>query len=187
MKIIDFITGNDAKFNQVKKLLDYPVKHVKIDLEEIQSLDPEKIIEHKAKEAFKYLKTPVLVEDTSLTFKALGKLPGPFIKWFQSQLSNKELCELVDGLKIRDAMAEVVLGLYDGKNLKIFRNKVKGSIANRPAGKNYFGWNQIFIPKGHNKTFAQMAKEEFETTSLRKPALRKLEKYLLKEKSKYGG
>lgn len=178
MKTLDFITGNDAKFNQVKKLINYPVKQVKIELEEIQSLDPEKIIEYKAKEAFKHLKTLVLVEDTSLTFKALGKLPGPFIKWFQSQLSNKGLCKLVDGLGSRNATAEVIFGLYDGKTLKIFRNKVSGRISEKPMGKVHFGWNQIFIPKGYNKTFAQMAKEEFEESSLRKPALLKLEKYL---------
>lgn len=178
MKVLNFITSNDAKFNQVRKLINFPIEQTKIDLLEIQSLDVEKIIEHKAKEAFKHLKKPVLVEDTSLTFKALGKLPGPFIKWFQSQLSNKGLCELVDGLKNRTTSAEVVFGLYDGKTLKIFRNKVVGKIAKKPMGKNYFGWNQIFIPKGFDKTFAQMDKEEFENTSLRKPALLKLERYL---------
>lgn len=181
MKPIIFITGNDAKFNQVARLINIPIKQTRIELDEVQSLDVEKIIEHKAKEAYKQIKKTILVEDTSLTFKALGKLPGPFIKWFQQELGNKGLCELVDGLKKRSATAEVVFGFYNGKTLKIFRNKVQGSIANKPAGKNYFGWNQIFIPKGYNKTFAQMAKEEFEESSLRKPALLKLEKYLRHE------
>lgn len=178
MTPLNFITGNTAKYNQVAKLLNYPVKQVKIDLLEIQSLDIEKIIEHKAKEAFKHFQKTVLVEDASLTFKALGKLPGPFIRWFQSQFDNKGLCALVDRLEDRTATAEVVFGLYDGKNLKIFRNKVEGKIAKQPAGKKYFGWNQIFIPIGYNKTYAQMEKQEFENTSLRKPALIKLEKYL---------
>ncbi len=178
MTPLTFITGNNAKFGQVAKLLDYQLKQIRLDLDEIQSLDNEKIIEHKAKQAYGIIKKTVLVEDTSLTFKALGRLPGPFIKWFQDQLGNIGLCKLVDGLKNREAAAEVVFGLYDGKNLKIFKNKVEGKIADKPKGKNYFGWNQIFIPKGYDKTFAQMAKEEFEQTSLRKPALKKLEEYL---------
>lgn len=41
--------------------------------------------------------TPVLVEDTSLGFKALGDLPGPYIKWFLQSLGVNGLVRMVDG------------------------------------------------------------------------------------------
>ena len=51
------------------------VLHEKIDLDEIQSLDLREIVEHKVRQAYEKIKKPVLVEDTSLRFEALGKLP----------------------------------------------------------------------------------------------------------------
>lgn len=49
--------------------------HEKIDLDEIQSLDLREIVEHKVRQAFEKTGKPVLVEDTSLRFEALGNLP----------------------------------------------------------------------------------------------------------------
>ncbi|MBI3289904.1 hypothetical protein HYZ78_00735 [Candidatus Microgenomates bacterium] len=79
IKSLTFVTGNAAKAEQLARHLNFPVKHEKLDLLEIQSLDPTEIIEHKVKEAYKIIKNPVLVEDTSLIFCALGKLPGPLM------------------------------------------------------------------------------------------------------------
>lgn len=50
---ITFITGNAAKAEQLKRHLKRPVLHKKIDLAEVQSLDLKKIVEHKAREAYK--------------------------------------------------------------------------------------------------------------------------------------
>lgn len=85
---ITFITGNVSKAEQLARHLDYPVSHEKLDLPEIQSLDLNEIIEQKAKEAYTKIRKPILVEDTSLIFLALGRLPGPLIKWFLTELDN---------------------------------------------------------------------------------------------------
>lgn len=77
MKDITFITGNQYKADYLAKYLGLPVKHVKLDLDEIQSLDLKEIVEHKVRQAFDKLNMPVIVEDVSLEFEALGSLPGP--------------------------------------------------------------------------------------------------------------
>lgn len=176
---LTFITGNAAKAEQLGRHLDHPVAHKKLDLIEIQSLDLHEIIEYKTKEAHKQLGGIVLVEDTSLTFKALGKLPGPFIKWFLTELDNAGLCKLLDGYENRAAVAEVCFGLYDGKELKIFEGEVRGTIAPLPRGERGFGWDSIFIPEGHARTWGEMNPEEQKETSMRRVALKKLEAYLL--------
>ena len=79
---ITFVTGNAFKADQVGWHLDMPLAHQKVDVDEIQSLDLAEVVRHKAMGAYKIIKTPVLVEDTSLTFESLGRLPGPLIKWF---------------------------------------------------------------------------------------------------------
>ena len=175
---ITFITSNAAKAEQLGRHLDYPILHKKLDLAEIQSLDLKEVVEQKAKEAYRRLEQPVLVEDTSLTFSALGRLPGPLIKWFLSELGNEGLSHILNGYESREALAEVCFGLYDGKELKFFEGSMKGTIAKQPIGEQGFGWDPIFVPNGHEKTWGEMSIEEQKETSMRRIALKKLESFL---------
>ena len=175
---LTFITGNATKAEQLSRHLEYPVTHKKIELTEIQSLDLHEIVEHKAREAYKHTQSLVLVEDTSLTFHALGRLPGPLIKWFLTELDNGGLCKLLDGYDDRTARAQVCCGLYDGKKLHLFDGERKGTIAPSPRGERGFGWDPIFIPEGHEKTWGEMTIEEQKETSMRRIALKKLEIFL---------
>ncbi|MBI2601157.1 non-canonical purine NTP pyrophosphatase [Candidatus Daviesbacteria bacterium] len=159
MKSITFVTGNKDKFNDLTHYIDFPIEHYDLDVTEIQSLNVEEIVEHKAKSAFSHLGQPVLIEDTSLIFNALGKLPGPLIKWFLKEVGNEGLCKLLNGLDDRTAIAEFCFGLYDGTSLELFTHKVEGYIAQKPQGTSGFGWDPIFIPKNSNKTWAQMLDE----------------------------
>ena len=175
---LTFITGNVAKAEQLGRHLEHPVAHRKLDLPEIQSLDLHEIIKHKTKEAFKKVGGLVLVEDTSLTFNALGKLPGPLVKWFLTELDNDGLCKILNSYDDRSALAEVCFGLYDGKELKMFEGQMEGTVSASPRGERGFGWDSVFIPKGHEKTWGEMDAEEQKETSMRRIALKKLEEYL---------
>jgi non-canonical purine NTP pyrophosphatase (RdgB/HAM1 family) len=174
-KKLTFITGNAKKAEQLSKYLGVPVDHHQLDLTEIQSLDLEEVLEHKVKEAYSKLKSPVLVDDTEVTIKSFGKLPGPFIKWFQEGLGYPKIAKLAGG---SPAFARVGIGLYDGREVKLFFGITQGKISGRPKGTNGFGWDVIFIPKGYSKTRAQLEGEDYDKTSPRKKALEKLEKYL---------
>ena len=44
MKAATFITGNLNKVKYLEKYLDHPLKHIKLDLEELQSLDAREIV-----------------------------------------------------------------------------------------------------------------------------------------------
>lgn len=175
---LTFITGNAAKAEQLSRHLDHPVLHKKLELVEIQSLDLKEVVEHKVKEAYRQINAPVMVEDVSLTFNALGKLPGPLIKWFLHELDNAGLARLLNAYEDRSAIAEVCVGIYDGNELHMFDGQRKGSIAAEPRGEQGFGWDPIFIPEGHSKTWAEMDIEEQKETSMRRIALKKLEAFL---------
>jgi non-canonical purine NTP pyrophosphatase (RdgB/HAM1 family) len=178
IKKLTFVTSNKSKAEQLGRHLEFPVVHKKIDVKEIQSSNLREIVEEKVKEAYKIVKGPVLVEDTSLTFTALNGLPGPFIKWFLTSLRNDGLCKLLDSYKNRSAFAEVCFGLYDGKQLLFFEGKMEGKISTEVKGEEGFGWDPIFIPKGYKKTWGQMTAEEQSKTSMRRIGLKKLEEYL---------
>jgi inosine triphosphate pyrophosphatase len=175
---VTFITGNSAKAEQLGRYLDFPVSHLRMDLKEVQSLNLTEIIEYKAREAYRQVGRTVLVEDVSLVFHALGNLPGPLIKWFLVELGNDGLCTLFNKYADRSALAEVKFGLYDGNELKVFDGQIAGSIAYSPRGDSVFGWECIFIPKDHERTWGEMNKVERQETSMRNIALKKLESYL---------
>lgn len=182
-RAITFITGNPSKAKQIARYLDYRVMHRNLGFGEVQSLDLREVVEHKAKEAYRQVKKPVLVEDTSLRFKSLGRLPGPLIKWFLTELGNRGLCRMLDAYDSRVAIAGVCFGLYDGKRLHFFEGWIEGSIADRPRGVKGFGWDPIFVPIGVRKTWSEMSEAEQRRTSMRRVALKKLERYLRRSSS----
>lgn len=157
-----FITGNQNKADYLAKMLGVPLEHQKLELEEIQSVDPFAVTEHKARSAYALVKKPVLVEDVSLTFTALGSLPGPFIKFFVDEENGLEnLCRILDGFTDRSAHATVIYGYFDGKILQFFPGKLGGAIATQPRGDGGYGWDVIFEPAGYDgKTRAELSAEQ---------------------------
>lgn len=178
MESLTFITGNQNKADRMKKYLNREISHKSVDLPEIQSLNLHGVVDAKVREAFKHVGTPVIVEDVSLQFTAMGELPGPLIKWFLKELKNEGLCRLLDGYASRAAVARVCFGYYDGNEVRFFDHEVPGTIAPMPRGESLFGWDPTFVPDGWEKTWAEMTDEETAKISMRRPALKKLEAFL---------
>lgn len=157
-----FITGNQNKVNYMAEVIGIDLPHQNIELDEIQSADPIKVIEHKVKQAYELLQKPVLVEDTSLSFNALEGLPGPFIKFFVDAENGLEnMCKMLNGFEDRSAYGSVIYGYYDGNDAKFFQGRLDGTIATAPRGKGGYGWDQVFEPVGYGgRTRAELNSEE---------------------------
>jgi len=177
MKKVTFITGNQHKADYLANFLGHPVEHVKIDLDEIQSLDLKEIVEHKVKQAYAKIKKPVIVEDVALEFSAFGRLPGTFIRFFVEEMEPEAICAMLDG-KDRAAVGRCAFGYYDGKKLKIFESSLKGRIAKKPAGNCGYGWDRIFIPEGYEVTRASLSPADDKKTYLKLKPFAKLKKFL---------
>ena len=122
---------------------------------------------------------PVLVEGTSLTFVALGQLPGALVKWFLQSMGVNGLCKMLGEDKSREAIAKTAFGYCDGKKIIIATGELKGTIAEHPRGEQGFGWDPIFIPQGHKLTFAEMSPEQKNEISMRRLALENLKPFLM--------
>lgn len=175
---ITFVTGNQNKFDYLVKYLGFPVERAKIDLDEIQSLDLKKIVEHKVRQAYAKVNSPVIVEDVSLAFEALGGLPGPFIRFFVENMSYEAICAMLHG-KSRKATARCVFGYYDGEILKLFEGSLGGEIAEVPAGETTYDWDKIFIPEGYTVTRARLSEEDNKKTYLQIKPFAELKEFLL--------
>ena len=167
MNKVTFITGNQGKADFLAKYLGLEIAHQKVDVDEVQSLDLDEIAEHKARQAYAIIGSPVLVEDVGLSIKSLGNLPGPFIKWFELELGLEGICKLVDKLDSREAIGSITYCYFDGSKPRFFNGKIEGLIADQPKGTSNFGWDPIFMPTVAQKTLAEMDDAETEKYSLR--------------------
>jgi len=182
---IYFVTGNDGKFKEAQEILgeDFKLERIKLDLPEIQGVDVCEIAEEKAKTAFAEIKKPVLIEDTGLCFEAWHGLPGALIKWFlmpDKDRGNEKLIKMLGGFDNRRAEAITVFAYCDESGARIFEGKILGNISEFPRGERGFGWDQIFVPEGKEKTFGEMSAEEKNSISMRRNALMKLKESFLK-------
>ena len=177
MQSITFITGNQKKADYLARYLGFPIEHQKIDLDEIQSLDLREIVEHKVKQAYEKVWKPVIVEDVSLEFSALGRLPGTFIRFFIEEMSMEQICSLLDK-KDRSAIARCVFGYYDGIHLEFFEWEIKWSISEKPAGTGGYGFDQIFIPTWYTVTRAELSEIDDQKTYLQMKPFEKVRIFL---------
>jgi len=179
INMLYFITGNKNKFEEVVAILP-EVEQLNIDLPEIQEIDPHEIIKAKLTEAFKHTSGEFIVEDTSLYLDCLNGLPGPLIKWFLKTIGNKGLADITEKFGNDKAQAKTMIGYAtDRDDIHFFEGMVEGKIV-QPEAVSSFGWDPIFLPDGHSKTFAEMDKSEKNEVSMRRIALNKLSEFLNK-------
>lgn len=163
-KLPVFITGNQSKADYLSRQLGVELEHQKIDLDEIQSTNLHEIVKHKLLQAYAICAKPVLVEDVSLVFNALGELPGPYIKWFIDKAGDEACCRMLNGFEDRSAVIRCTFGYYDGDKMEFFDSELPGSIAPVPRGENGFGFDRFFINEGYSVTRAEMSQEDNERT-----------------------
>lgn len=155
MKLV-FVTGNDNKAREAAMILGHEIERVKLDVEELQSMDLRAVVEHKARQAYAQLKKPVMVEDVSLEIKKWNGFPGPFIKWLHERMGYDELCSILG--EDRRADWKVMYGYYDGEKCVTADACVSGTIAERPRIGGW-GFDVIFIPDGQTKTMGELGPE----------------------------
>jgi len=181
-KTITFVTGNKKKLEEFVAILGNNFPHQVIskdvDLPEYQGT-PEEVCREKCAEASRRISGPVIVEDTSLCFNALGGLPGPYIKWFLKNLGPDGLPRIISDFDDKTAAALCIFGYCEsaGSEIKIFEGRTEGSIVNPPRGKRDFGWDPIFQPKGYSETYAEMDSTLKNGLSHRGRALEKVKEY----------
>lgn len=157
MKEILLVTGNQHKLQEWQRIMAGRValSSIDIDLDELQSDDPEEILTDKVKRAYEHTQKPVVVEDVSAGLDALDGLPGPFIKFFIKRLGQDALYTLANRQDGAPATASCSAAYYDGSNLLTVRGEVHGTVV-APRGDSTFGFDVTFVPDGYEQTYAEM-------------------------------
>ena len=130
-----------------------------------------------------------LADDSGLEINILKKKPGIYSARWGGKNSdfNKAIQKVYKELDKKDkewrqkkilARFICVLSIYWPSRKKIFSvGKISGKISNKKKGKNGFGYDPIFIPSGHKKTFAEMRKKYKYKIDHRAKAFKKIKKF----------
>jgi XTP/dITP diphosphohydrolase len=133
-----------------------------------------------------YHKGLILADDSGLEVDALGGRPGVYSARFagigatHEQNMEKLLKELENlPLKNRNARFCCVLALvYGGEILKSFEGTCEGRISLIKKGTYGFGYDPIFVPEGHDVTFAELENDAKNVLSHRAKAIDQMVQWL---------
>ncbi|WP_124642220.1 RdgB/HAM1 family non-canonical purine NTP pyrophosphatase [Amniculibacterium aquaticum] len=136
----------------------------------------------KAQYCFEKTGIPSIGDDSGLVIEALDGRPGIFSARyagnhdFEKNIS-KVLGEM-ENVENRKAYFITVLCLFDENGAQFFEGTVHGNILTENKGHQGFGYDPIFVPEGHEITFAEMQPEEKNKISHRKKAFDKFLKVI---------
>ena len=127
-------------------------------------------------------------DDTGLEVNALGGAPGVLSARYAGEHGNAEanmdklLHELQRqsdlGNEDRTAQFRTVICLIQGGKETLIEGICQGEIARGRSGQEGFGYDPIFIPEGHNLSFADMSAAEKHAISHRGRAVRSMIEHL---------
>ncbi len=153
---------NESKRGEVLYLFKntgYDINFLDYDVGEVLSNNVEYVVKKKVVEAYRYWRLPVIVEHGALEVECFNLFPGALSKPMWDMMNDK-ICELIPENEIRTANVLSCVGYCDGKIVKTFLGKTKGTITENGRGENGFQFDPIFCPNGSSKTYAEMRIEE---------------------------
>jgi XTP/dITP diphosphohydrolase len=165
MKIY-FATSNKSKVANAQAALrpfGITVEQIVIDLVESRSEDPADIALEKARQAYKKLHHPVIVEDSGFFIRALGDFPKTHIKLSLNTLGVVNIIKMLRGVKDRHAEWHMTLAYVSGsRQFKTFTYVERGELTKdlrpikRPMMSDYW---RVYVPKmipGNRKALCEM-------------------------------
>lgn len=191
MQTLIFATGNKHKANEVQNFLGEGfalccLKDVGIteDIPETaENLGGNALC--KAKYVFDKTGRACFADDTGLEVDALGGAPGVHTARYAGDDKSPEanidlLLKNLEGVKDRTARFRTVIAYIDNSGtVHYFEGVVEGSITEkRHVGVEGFGYDPVFMPKGYDKTFAEIPLDEKNAISHRGRAMKKFLDYL---------
>jgi XTP/dITP diphosphohydrolase len=137
----------------------------------------------KARFIFDNYQTDCFADDTGLEVVALNGDPGVLsARYAGIQKDNNDNIKLLlnnlSNQTDRKARFKTVITLIQDNEVHQFEGVVNGEITKELRGHKGFGYDPVFIPEGHTRTFAELSPSEKNKISHRGIAIRKLARYL---------
>ena len=186
-------TRNKKKIDEIKRIVkDMPVTIYTLDdfpggpevIEDGKTFEENAV--KKASAISKYTKMPALADDSGLEVYALGGAPGILSARYSGEGADdrknyekllREMSSVPDDKRGARFVCVIALAFPDSR-VETFSGYAEGMIGREPKGANGFGYDPVFYPKGHERTFAEMIDEGKDLLSHRGAALSKLYRHM---------
>ena len=188
-------TNNKGKLREIRSLLPKNLKihstsefNLKSPIENGKTFEDNSII--KSKYFSKKTNLPCLADDSGLEIDILANAPGIYsARWggrnldFSKAISKvyRELNKKDKNWKNKKIRARFICALsiyFTNEKIVCVKGKVDGFISPKPKGKNGFGYDPIFIPKGKKFTFGEISHFTKYKMDHRFNAFKKIKKFL---------
>jgi len=114
--MLHYVTTNPGKLGEARQYLgDETVAGYDYDYTEIQSESLEAIAAEGAREAYREVGEPVIVDDSGLFIETFDGFPGPYSSYVESKLGIEKVWELSQTVDDRRASFRCVLAYCDGE------------------------------------------------------------------------
>ena len=185
-----FATHNQHKLEEVKQMLPQSLQFKSLteinfhdEIEETGTT----FIENatiKSQTIFQKTGVNVFADDSGLVIEGLNGAPGVYsARYAGTGKSEDNIAKVLEELKGNENRKAYFIAVFclilDGKEY-FFEGRVNGIISEEILGADGFGYDPIFIPEGHTKSFAQMTAEEKNSMSHRGRAVEQLNEFLTK-------
>ncbi len=184
MMNLSVVTTNDGKFREFSSALvssGVQLERMNISYPEVQSDRLEDVVSFGIDWLSGRLNCSFVIDDSGIFIDHLRGFPGVFSAYALKSLGLNGIMKLMADATSRSAQFKTVLGLYHEGKRTLLEGVCKGSISTTIRGEGGFGYDPLFIPEGHSKTFAEMSVEEKNAISHRGRALSELRSSLEKD------
>jgi XTP/dITP diphosphohydrolase len=188
-------TGNAGKILELRQLLaELPLELRSLrDFPDIRDIDEtgttyRENAELKARGFAQQTGQMSLADDSGLEVAALGDAPGVYSARFAGAATGYDvkipkllsmLAETGDTDRAARFVCVASVADRDGSILYSAEGICSGTIAHHPRGDGGFGYDPIFVPEGHTRTFGELPEEVKHEISHRARAARLIIRYLL--------
>jgi len=188
-------TNNKGKLREIESLLPKNIEiysasefNIKSPIENGKTFKENSLI--KSKYFSRKTGLLCLADDSGLEIDLLDKNPGIYSARWGGKQGNfnkaikrvyRELNKKNKNWKQRKIKARFVCALsisYLNQKIACVQSKIEGSISIEPKGRNGFGYDPIFIPRGKKKTFGEMKPARKYKIDHRYYAFKKIRKFL---------
>lgn len=185
-----FATNNAHKLEEVAAILGDQVELLSLNdigcqtdiPETAETLEGNALL--KSSYIYKNYHLDCFADDTGLEVEALNGAPGVYSARYaggeghDAQANMLKLLHELDGMENRKAQFRTAISLIlDGKEY-LFEGVIKGEIIKEKRGDSGFGYDPVFMPKGYDRTFAELGNDIKNQISHRALAVQKLCEFL---------
>jgi XTP/dITP diphosphohydrolase len=137
----------------------------------------------KAQYVWQHYQVSCFADDTGLEVEALNGEPGVYSARYAGLQRNSEdnitlLLENLQGKTNRKAQFRTSITLILQGSVHQFEGVVQGKIIENRIGEKGFGYDPVFVPEGHSRTFAQMSIAEKNSIDHRGKAVQAMVNFL---------